>query len=561
MLINLPFDLIHEVASYLDSKATILQLALSSKYLFLSLCPALYSDVQLDNAEQCYATLSMLNHHPDIARHVQKLVIRFSANSPIHSQDLIGCMVSSWVQRLASNLDALHTFIWDAEEIPQCDDMWFALRMSCPRLRTIGTSYGAELPKSHSFLFQFKGLHGFILSLKHGFYERYLDLDLQESPFESRLWDMLIHRSPDLEELQITGAPFSSMQPVHPLCHARWPRLHTLSLGDILLDWQPRAGVKPPFVALLEAHPHLRSLRTSRAALNPALLPSLTRGSLPELTHFGGAIEHLQSLANIHSQITSVSLDEPLIVRDLAPLLVAGVLQGLKSLTELRVYFVFQSPHDGGSLIRSIVNACPDLTALEVICARGPSFTIDKLAKAIRTLPRLRKLRVTLVRSQHEDSLPICAALIARTNPRLHSFSITFIRPSLSLPLAFRTEIGRTSGDPGHQYVETGNYVLNTDEHGLPTTVTCIERRTSRPVLSSLQTFPIPLVIPTISFGSCTRTGQATRKYRYTLDLRPGAKKPNGLGLVLERSAAGEEVRVLIVLMSLTGLALWGFFA
>lgn len=193
---------------------------------------------------------------------------------------------------------------------------------------------------------------------------------------EPRLWDMLIRRSPDLEELHIGGAPFISAQAVRPLCYARWPKLHTLSLGDILLDWDPRAGVKPPFIAFLEAHPRLRSLRTSRAALNPALLPSLAPGSLAELTHFSGAIEQLQGLTPIHHQITSVAIDEPLVIRDLAPSLLASVLRGLKSLTELRVCFVFQSAYEGGSLVRSIAHACPGLAKLEVICTRKSSFTI-----------------------------------------------------------------------------------------------------------------------------------------------------------------------------------------
>lgn len=187
---------------------------------------------------------------------------------------------------------------------------------------------------------------------------------------------MLIRRSPDLEELHISGAPFISAQAVRPLCHARWPNLRSLSLGDILLDWAPRAGLRAPFIAFLEAHPRLHSLRTSRAALNPALITSLVPGSLPELTHFSGAIEHLQGLAPIYHQITSVALDEPLLIRDLAPSLLASVLRGLKSLTELRVCFVFQSAYEGGSLVRSIAHACPGLTKLEVICTRKSSFTI-----------------------------------------------------------------------------------------------------------------------------------------------------------------------------------------
>ena len=231
--------------------------------------------------------------------------------------------------------------------------------------------------------------------MKRGFYERLAEADIPgnsytcmqlarcswetEFPAEPKLWDMLIRRSPDLEELHIGGAPFISEQAVRPLCYARWHKLHSLSLGDILLDWNPRPGVKSPFITFLEAHPQLRSLRTSRAALNPAFLSSLVPGSLPELTHFSGAVEHLQGLAPIHQQISSVALDEPLVIRDFAPSLLASVLRGLKSLTELRVCFVFQSAYEGGSLVRSIAHACPGLTKLEVICTRRSSFTIVRL--------------------------------------------------------------------------------------------------------------------------------------------------------------------------------------
>lgn len=196
-------------------------------------------------------------------------------------------------------------------------------------------------------------------------------------PSDSRLWEMLIRRCPRLEELHISGAPFLPISVVHPLCHARWPHLRSLSLGDIVLDWQPRNGeAKPPFIAFLEAHPHLELLRTSRAALSPAFLSSLDHGSLPNLTRFGGSLEHLQGLDRIHSQITSVAIDEPLVVREMAPLLAAGILQGLRFLSELRVSFVFHSAYEGSSLVRSIVAACPRLTKLELICARRSSFTI-----------------------------------------------------------------------------------------------------------------------------------------------------------------------------------------
>ena len=77
----------------------------------------------------------MLYSRPDIARHVQKLQIRFSSSRPTFLvADVNGITISRLLRELASKLDALHTFIWDADEIPHCDDMWFALRMSYVRI-------------------------------------------------------------------------------------------------------------------------------------------------------------------------------------------------------------------------------------------------------------------------------------------------------------------------------------------------------------------------------------------------------------------------------------------
>ncbi|KIM69284.1 hypothetical protein SCLCIDRAFT_13355 [Scleroderma citrinum Foug A] len=557
-LASLPGDLLFEVSKFLDLKADVLSLASSARRLFFGLLPALYGDVCFDTFGQCEATLFMLNQHPDVARHVQKLVIRFASTSS--KSDARSVRVSNLVRTLAPKLDALNTFVWDAEEIPQCDDMWFALQMSCPLLHTVGTPYGAKLPASRSCLFQFKNLRSFRLTLKSGFYDNYSD-SIQVSPSDSRLWEMLIRRCPNLEELHIAGAPFLPISVVHPLCHARWPNLRSLSLGDIVLDWQPRGGaVKPPFIAFLEAHPHLELLRTSRASLTPAFLSSLDHGSLPNLTRFGGSLEHLQGLARIHSQITSVAIDEPLVIRDMAPILAAGVLQGLRFLSELRVSFVFHSAYEGSSLVRSIVAACPRLTKLELICVRRPSFTISSFANIIRALPHLHHLRLTLVRSYHEEALSACAALIARSNPQLQTFCITFISPDLPFPIPLATEICMNTREPGHPYEESGSYVVGTDEHGLPQSIACMER-SSRSFSLSLPTLGIPMPLSSIVSGGTPRVRNRNKKkhkYKYTIDLYPKAKK--GLGLILEKSAAGEEVRVLLLMLSLGGAALWLFF-
>jgi len=249
---TLPGDLLLEVTSCLSSRTDILNLALSSKHLFASTCPVLYAHVHLGTAEQCQRTLSMLRSSPNVARHVQKLYIRFSSASSDYMVDINGIAISALLRELAPRLDALHTFIWDADEIPQCDDMWFALRMSCPRLRTLGTCYGSVIPSQRSHLLEFKNLRGFSLTLKYGYYTHHSD-DFQDAlPFDGRLWDMLIRRSPDLEELHVLGGPLILDGTVHPLCNARWPLLHSLSLGDLMLDWSSGPGPmssKRPFIA------------------------------------------------------------------------------------------------------------------------------------------------------------------------------------------------------------------------------------------------------------------------------------------------------------------------
>jgi hypothetical protein len=190
---------------------------------------------------------------------------------------------------------------------------------------------------------------------------------------------MLIQSSPNLEELHILGGPFIPDGKSHPLCNARWPLLHSLSLGDIVIDWSgplSDAGSKRPFISFLEAHRRLRSLRTSRIALSPHLIPSLDTSALSDLTHFAGSLEHLQALAPSHPKITHLTIEEPLVVRDLSPLLVTGVLQSLRCLTELRIAFVFHSSYESGSLVKNLISACPGVTTLEVTCAKRPFFRV-----------------------------------------------------------------------------------------------------------------------------------------------------------------------------------------
>lgn len=96
----------------------------------------LYASVELCQADHCVDTLGMLAKHPEIARHVQRLVVK--PGSPPRS--FLGLRkagglfldeyrVANAVKAVAPRLDALGVFVWAGEECPMVDDMWRALRM------------------------------------------------------------------------------------------------------------------------------------------------------------------------------------------------------------------------------------------------------------------------------------------------------------------------------------------------------------------------------------------------------------------------------------------------
>jgi hypothetical protein len=99
----------------------------------------LYHTVELNETSQCCATLDMLYEHPEIARHVQKLVVRQEPRPEprnISSSTLRGfsygvpSRVCAAVKRVANRLDALQCFVWGGEDYPTEDDIWLVLRQS-----------------------------------------------------------------------------------------------------------------------------------------------------------------------------------------------------------------------------------------------------------------------------------------------------------------------------------------------------------------------------------------------------------------------------------------------
>jgi hypothetical protein len=122
----------------------------------------------------------MLYARPDRARHVRSLSVcpdtlslrrgTGSSSSRWGRSALPDAYaVSSAVLGVARHLEVLRYFVWDGEELPPYDDMWFALRilcaphslspykfssslslLSCPRLKFISTTFGSILPSPNS---------------------------------------------------------------------------------------------------------------------------------------------------------------------------------------------------------------------------------------------------------------------------------------------------------------------------------------------------------------------------------------------------------------------------
>jgi hypothetical protein len=255
-------------------------------------------------------------------------------------------------------------------------------------------------------LFDFVNLTGFSLMFRRGFYEMHMDMfldgalllriadDLRPSSFPSednptsqQLWDMLIQRCPNLEELTIDGV---SPMPTdaHLLVEGRWPKLRKLTLGDVSIDWL-HGPVDPtqkrPFVTWLEAHPNLESLNLSRHTIQSVHLSDLD-SSCFQLSSFSGTIQQLQALPHIHSSLKSVSFREPLLTRDTSPQTVASLLQGMTHLTELKISFILHSMYDSGSLLRSLIVSSPHLQHLDLTCSNKPSFQLVRASSYLSLL-------------------------------------------------------------------------------------------------------------------------------------------------------------------------------
>jgi hypothetical protein len=435
-------------------------------------------------------------------------------------------MVSAAVRRAAKNMEVLRTFAWDGEELPPYDDMWFALRISCPRLKFISTSLGSILPPPNSHLFDFSDLYGFSLTFKTGFYWQNDGVFRDEPvPGYDRLWDMLIKRCPHLESLAIDGHSPHAPVDAHGLVHGRWPHLRTLLLGDVVFDWHlSQPSPERPFRVFLNAHRnleelHLQSHAPSMAA--PGVLADLHADALAKVGTFSGALVQAQALP-ARGSLKVLRVPDPMPLREGTPLSVGASLAALASLCSLTLAFRLEQGYDNGSILRAVVAACPHLRHLDITIACRPSITVETFARSIRPLAQLRTLSLSIVPSPGEDSLQTIGTRLVLSSPRLSAFTIAFLARNSTVPRA------------------RASFVLAADRHGLPMALHVVERR-----------------------ARLLWQGEAV--YRATIELGPvgarGTRRKSPLRLVLERSPAGEEARLLLLCAVMLGIVVWGCVA
>ncbi len=191
---------------------------------------------------------------------------------------------------------------------------------------------------------------------------------------------MLIKRCPNLEHLAVDGHSPHAPVDAHGLLRGRWPNLRSLLIGDVVLDWhvELNPALSKPFRTFLEAHHNIESLHLQSHApsvASPSVLSDLQPDALAKLTTFSGALVQAQVLP-AHESLKTLRVPDAMILRDSTQLSVSASLGSLPALSSLTIAFRLMQGYENGSMLRSIVSACPHLRHLDFTIACRPSFTI-----------------------------------------------------------------------------------------------------------------------------------------------------------------------------------------
>ncbi|KAJ7768719.1 hypothetical protein DFH07DRAFT_915432 [Mycena maculata] len=469
---RLPASILQEIAGHISCLTDVLNFGLCSRLMWERLLPRLYADVDLKTNKQC-KLLSALAKRPAIARHIRTLAVRpNNAEWTLPEDPINEVAISDLISRLAAHLTALHTFIWDGLEMPE-DQMWLKLRKSCPHLVNIGTTVAEEPVENTSHLFAFRDLRKFSFVVKCASLEWLADGRPPMEKLPKRFWAMLVEHCPDLEELVIGGAaPCPRLFDIRPVSYGQWPRLRSLTLGDLAMQAPPKNDGRrePSFMAFLRSHPQLRCLKMQHVggdAFPSALdLPPI---ALPNLLTFSGPLTYVRTLP------------QPWLLQDLSlnglqhsatsfPLLFSCLQQltSLKSLSiliDLSLYTTINrslQPRDHSKIFHSVLASCPRLSHLDLLCFTQPTFNVIEFSNAIHAAPHLRSFVLTKVHASSDEDMTHSAAQIARQNPALDTFTLRYSQNSWLNPTGIR---------PKH----VGTYAVEHDAAGAATSLAADE--------------------------------------------------------------------------------------
>lgn len=200
-----------------------------------------------------------------------------------------------------------------------------------------------------------------------------------------RLWEMLLERCTTLEELTIGGlAPSPRPFNIRHVTAGRWPRLRSLTLGDmtLMLGRGEKALLQEneAFRQFFLAHPSLQTLAFQHAGGTgfPSSL-SLPRSALPSVTSFRGPPRYVKSLPNPRylRELTISTLHHSM--SSLPP--TCAILKGLPSLSSLSIsidlsFASHNTPHADRKIFSMLLQCCPRLHHIDVMCFTRPTFYV-----------------------------------------------------------------------------------------------------------------------------------------------------------------------------------------
>ncbi|KAJ7438282.1 hypothetical protein B0H11DRAFT_1752929 [Mycena galericulata] len=427
---HLPPEIFLEVASFLHG-GDLLNLSVTTSYLRVLLLPAMYRTVSLESSRACLSGLIMLSKHPELCVYVRTLVVR--PNYPIVCWPRTEGPVSETnlaltIEQLAQNLRNLQKFEWGGRQLPP-DSLWTTLRSYCPELKKVYSTAGSRYLDPECELFKFNNLTGFslcVLSCEEGsnLYLAHIGMPLQ-------LWDMLLDRCPNLEELTLRLFYSShSLREMDRLTSGVFPRLRALHLEiwfynrDPVFS-QPSVERLGPF---LSAHPSITELSilpytSDREGKYPDALPLfLTRGALPWLASFVGVYQHLAELPD-PAWIEVLDLTGDPIER-VSIEVVGRVLKGLVSLRSLDIRL---AEAEDGLLLRMVISACPGLTTLRVMFPVNFGMkTLREISLELQNLPHLRSFTLYKIHRLIDDTMLRCALAVLADNPHLREIQLAW---------------------------------------------------------------------------------------------------------------------------------------